>query len=64
MPRSQTSKKNLPKALSSFLKVKEAARLANKKSFKYTNKDNKTKTYYRNVTKTGMVVYSAKRPSK
>ena len=41
------------------MKKLQEARENDLESFKYTNKDNVTKTYKRKATKTGMFVYKA-----
>ena len=48
------------KKVTEFFRLKEEARLADKPSFEYTNKDGVKNTYVRTKTKTGMTIYKQK----
>ena len=48
------------KKVTEFFRLKEEARLADKPSFEYTNKDGGKNTYVRTKTKTGMIIYKQK----
>ena len=48
------------KKVTEFFRLKEEARLADKPSFEYTNKDGVKNTYVRTKTKTGMIIYKQK----
>jgi len=48
------------KKVTEFFKLKEEARLADKPSFEYTNKQDVTTTYVQAKTKTGMIIYKKK----
>jgi hypothetical protein len=52
--------KNGGKKVTEFFRLKEEARLADKPSFEYTNKDGVKNTYVRTKTKTGMTIYKQK----
>lgn len=48
------------KKVTEFFRLKEEARLADKPSFEYTNKDGVKNTYVKTKTKTGMTIYKQK----
>ena len=48
------------KKVTEFFRLKEEARLADKPSFEYTNKNGVKNTYVKTKTKTGMTIYKQK----